>query len=109
MGRFNELSRMLPPAARRADPITSHEADHAITHSGHRGSEVHKAAQMVIDKAGSTSRELADHFKVDNDGLHKRLSDAAAAGLIKQGGKRVCLMSKRGLRAVTWWPKGYVE
>lgn len=109
MGHYNRIASMLPPASRKADPITSKAADRAITHSGKRSGDVLKAAELVKLHPGSTCRELAKLGVMDNESLHKRLPDAASpeVGLIERGLDRVCFVT--GRRAVTWWPKGYGE
>lgn len=103
---YKSAAFMLPPASRRTDPVTSREADRAITHSGKRSGDVLKAAELVKRKPGSTSRELAELGEMLHEQLHKRLPDAEKAGLIKRGLDRQCFTT--GRRAVTWWPKGYV-
>lgn len=99
----------LAPASRRHDPVTSKEADRAISNSGKRSGDVMKAAALVNQYPGSTCRELASKGVMDNESLHKRLPDAVAAGLITKGIERRCMTSSRNLRAATWWPKGYGE
>lgn len=93
------------PAARATDPESSHLAAEEITESGVRQQQIGQAITAVRDHPGSTSRELAELTGLDRYMLGRRLSDAAATGAIRKGGKdemRVCQVSNR--LALTWHP-----
>ena len=94
------------PASATADPVTSHEAAAAITASGTRAAQTRTVADVVKQKPGATSAELAAAFGMDRHMVAKRLPDAEKAGLVYRGPARVCetTRGKRPLQAVTWFP-----
>lgn len=115
------------PAARGADPSTSHAAADAITRSGERGRQQHVVLTAVQMFPGSTSAELADlstrycwrlayqaHGRkptcdeadccaLDRWQIARRLSEVEASTRIHRGEARKCGI--KGRKSLTWWPK----
>jgi len=92
----------LPPAARRTDPATSHEAEAKVNRSGRRANQTVVAAKMVTHHPGRTCGELAQIGPLTERQLSRRLSDAERTSLIVAGDPRRCRAS--GAPARTWWP-----
>lgn len=92
------------PIARRHDPSTSHEAAEHVTKNGSRARQQNAVMSLVRAMPGRTSAELADHpaIPVDRWTAARRLPELRAAGLVRNGEKRVCGVT--GLKALTWWP-----
>lgn len=91
-----------PPASHRGDPATSRLAEHAVTESGARASQIDRIAEAVWTHPGRTSSELAAITGLDRYQAARRCPDALAQGRIKQGPARVCTV--QGRLCVTWWP-----
>lgn len=89
------------PAARAADPITSHEAADDVTRSGLRGQQQRQAREAVEKYPGHTSAELAEKTGLDRFMLARRLPECITGGEVVKGTPRQCRVSRR--RAVTWW------
>lgn len=92
----------LSPAARTADPITSHLAADEHTASGKRGRHIGVVIDAVRRHPGKTSAELAPLCRLERHEVARRTSDAERCGAIRKGQIRKCDTSGRS--AVTWWP-----
>lgn len=90
--------------AKATDPVTSHEAARAIIATGDRAHQQHLACAAVRAYPGSTSLELSRLSGLDRHMLGRRLGEIRDRGLVRQGPKRRCTASDRGLSAVTWEP-----
>ena len=87
--------------ARRTDPVTSHEA--AEFNEPRRPAQVVIVAEKVKRYPGHTSAELAALSQLGRYVFGRRLSDAAALGLVYMSDeKRKCRLSRRN--AMTWHP-----
>jgi hypothetical protein len=91
----------LPPTSHAADPITSLEAEHAVTASGARGRQLALVVDAVRQHPGLTAEGIASACGLDRYQAMRRLSDAKHAGLARQGEPRE---QASGRRAMTWWP-----
>jgi len=86
--------------ARTTDPVSSHVA--ALENAGRRGDQVELCVELVTKRAGLTSMEYASRSEHCRYMLARRLSDAAARGLIAKGPQRTCSVSER--LSLTWLP-----
>ena len=95
-----DYSQYETPAARKSDPITSHEADKRIKKTG----KVHmwrlKVLEALIDYPDLTARELSIASGLPHEMVHKRLPELADRGLVKRTGRRTCTHS--GYVAAMW-------
>jgi len=94
--------RVETPAARRTDPVTSHQAAEHITRSGKRGLQQAQAAAAVRAFPGCTSFELAMRSHIDRYVMARRLPECVTAGAVRKGDARTCSIT--GRQALTWWP-----
>jgi len=96
------------PIAHTNDPVTSHLAADYVTRTGKRGTHVTLVVNLVRAYPGMTACEL---WQLGSDPdrrelgelqeIRRRLTDADAALLVKQGPARKCRV--RGSTQVTWW------
>ena len=92
------------PAARRSDPVTSHEAAEAVTADGTRASQQREVVRLVQEYPGLTSAELSRRSgRLDRWQIARRLPEVAPVHVDK-GAPRHC--HQTGRRCVTWWPTG---
>lgn len=96
-----DLFDFLPPAARAADPATSHAAAADVTASGVRSAQCARVLAGVRDYPGRTSRELAVLLGMDRHAVARRTADLEHAGKVRKGEARPCTAG--GKPAVTWW------
>lgn len=94
--------RVETPAARRTDPVTSHQAAETLTRTGERAHLQHLTAAAVRQYPGRTSQELAALTKIDRYTLARRLPECETAKTVRRGEPRECTITKRN--ALTWWP-----
>ena len=96
--------------ARRLFAPSTVAAEH-ITASGVRGEQARRVLDLVRRLPGKTAGELSEVSRADPDDgalrldrvqVARRLTDLAAASLIRQGDPRAC--RAYGRRCVTWWP-----
>lgn len=102
------------PAARKADPISSHLAEADINDTGTRHRQQLLVAELIEDayrtgeiteSKGITSRELSGLSGVDRYMIARRLPELVTAKRVIQGDKdstRRCEISNR--QCVQWWP-----
>ena len=90
------------PAARRADPESSHQAAEIHTLSGKRGQQQDQAAAAVRQFPGRTSFELALATDLDRYMLARRLPECEVAGRVRRGVQRACTVT--GRLAMEWLP-----
>ena len=88
-------------AARNSDIGTSHESGAEITHSGKRRTDMMQVHSAVCKWPGRTARELAEVSGLPHTQCHKRLADLKNAGVVYQGEKTTCAISKRS--AMRWY------
>jgi hypothetical protein len=94
--------RVETPAARRSDPVTSHQAAEHVTRSGVRGQQQAQAAAAVRAFPGCTSFELAMRTDIDRYVMARRLPECVTAGVVRKGPARTCSITRR--QALTWFP-----
>lgn len=99
---MNQSTLHFPPASRRTDPVSSHEAEAWMNDSGKRLSDMEIAVKLVHDHPGHTKSELSTFGPLTSDQLGKRLADACRKGWIVTGNFVRCSQTRR--RAMTWWP-----
>ena len=90
------------PAARRADPESSHAGAAHHTRSGKRGAQQDQAAAAVRQFPGCTSFELAMRTHIDRYMLARRLPECEVGGRVRRGIQRRCGVS--GRLAMEWVP-----
>ena len=95
--RQSELT--LPPASRRIDPPTSHQAEQSVN-VGTRQKQMHQLAELIREHPDKTGNELSLHGTLTERQISRRLNDAHTNGLIKISGERPCSISNR--RARVW-------
>lgn len=93
------------PAARKTDPLSSHEAAERVTASGKRQKQADVFLAVVQNHPGLTSAEIAKVAGYDRYAPARRLPELQRLGLITQGLQRACSADPRHGIAVTWWPK----
>ncbi len=94
---------MTPATARRTDPDTSHLAARDMERSGRAAAHREICLAAVRAHPGLTSAEVARRTGLERHAAARRLPELMAAGLIRQGEKRMCQVC--GHRSVMWWPK----
>ena len=99
---FGSRTLVLPPIARRTDPVTSHRAAKEHTDSGKRQTNMERVVAGVHKAPGRTSRELAAYLGMDYHEVARRLPDAENKGLVRKGEPRTCHENARA--ACSWWP-----
>ena len=102
---------LFSPASRRTDPATSHTAEAKHTVLGKRAERMRQVLCLIIDSPGATTGELSRYMHSKHPELplrtvaespHKRVADLEDRGLVRRGGKRICLDS--GYDCLTWYP-----
>jgi hypothetical protein len=88
----------LPPASRRTDPTTSHEAEQSVN-GGARQKQMHVLAALVREHPDQTGNELSAHGILTERQISRRLNDAHTNGLIYVSGRKRCSISGRTARA----------
>jgi hypothetical protein len=91
------------PAARRHDPVSSHDAANEHTDSGRRERHVSIVVEQVWMHPGLTSAELTPHTGLERHEVARRLLDAEENLQVMRGDLRRCSVS--GRLAITWWPR----
>jgi hypothetical protein len=92
----------LTARARTADPETSHEAAAQVEASGVANDQRSRCLTEVRRLPGQTCGEIASHIGLDRHATGKRLPELRDAGLVKNGGTRICL--EQGSRQMVWEP-----
>jgi len=104
-GLFGELD--LPDAqharARRTDPETSHMAADYVEKSGTASKQREMCLQAVLEKPGQTAAEIGRALDLERHAPSRRLPELRAAGLIRNGEARKCMV--QGRQSLTWWPQ----
>jgi hypothetical protein len=90
----------LPPAAAKADPITSKIAARRIDRDGTRKVQMADTLRAVRTFPGRTSLELSSLTGMDRYTLARRLPDLEKVRAVAKGPARGCGVS--GNKAVTW-------
>lgn len=90
------------PIARRRDPETSKLAARRVTQSGERASQQQRILNLVNQRPGHTSAEIAHFLGMDRHIPARRLSELERQGLLRRGGKRDCQQTLNP--SLTWWP-----
>lgn len=104
---LTDMSRIVQtPAARAADPTSSHLAADTLTRSGRRETLREQAIDAVRTHPGCTASELAARTGLHRYMLSRRLPEAVTAGAVRKGPSMVC--TETGYPAVTWWPAGAI-
>ncbi len=95
-----------PPIARNSDTITSHLAGDKHTESGKRDSWSMRIFGwmdencIATDDESLTGREISASSGIDNEQMHKRLSDLEKNGFVVKVHIRECRVT--GEKAWTW-------
>lgn len=90
------------PAARAADPETSHQAAEHVDATGARAAQQQLATKAVRLYPGLTSLELGSRTSLCRFLLARRLPECETGKAVKRGQARRCSVS--GRMAATWWP-----
>jgi len=93
-----DIQKIETPNFRATDPITSELAGKEHTKSGKRQSDCQRIAELVSAYQGRTSRELSKLSGIENEVIHKRLSEIS---IVSKGAKRKCDVT--GRVAYTWF------
>lgn len=92
------------PMARRADPVTSHEAAGRMIDSGRLAEHERVALALVRLHPGRTGSELDKLASADKRQISKRLAGLAKKQLVRRGaGEEIRTCEVNGNRCVTWW------
>ncbi len=100
--RFIESPRPRTPAARRADPVTSHEAARQVTASGARDGQARDTLIALRANPGATTAELSVRTGIDRHAVARRMPELEKLGLVRRGEPKKCGATKR--RALAWYP-----
>ena len=90
--------------ARTQDPVTSHEAAHAMEASGIAAAHRQRCLAAVEATPGLTAAEIAEAVGLDRHEPSRRLPELRDQGLVLNGDLRIC--RARGRRSLTWFPAG---
>lgn len=90
--------------ARSQDPVTSHEAAHAMEVSGIAAAHRHRCLTAVETTPGLTAAEISEAVGLERHEPSRRLPELRDQGLIVNGALRIC--RARGRRILTWYPAG---
>lgn len=89
-----------PHRARRADPVTSHQAADHVEATGQAQREAAIVLRALRDFPGHTSRELAELAGLDRHLVARRLPELRDAGHAENGPNKRCTSSAK--TAMTW-------
>ncbi len=96
------FTRMLPPQARKDDPVTSHLAVEAITASGRRSSLKKRCFQAIKDNPhGLTPGEVSEALGLPHEKVWRRTSELVKDGQVFRDGVRKWRGSDQGVLKVT--------
>ncbi len=87
--------------ARRDDPVTSHEAAAKHVATGKADPNRRLCLAVVAEHPGRTSAEIAELAGLSRHEAARRLPELRKDGLVRNGGKRVCSVTKN--QSLTWF------
>lgn len=101
-GRFHAV-RVLTPAARNTDPVTSHQAVEQVTKTGKRVAHQAHVLELIRAHPGLTTAELARHTSMPRAEIARRAPELRTAGDAYNGPVRKCTAC--GNNSITWWAR----